>query len=404
MKNHGHSDVSEKRTPGSVFKLKPREDEPFCEESITDKPNKKGVTYVKKNVAGVNHHQLLDVDPARSVIPSLHCEMGNCNKLIKDMQDFLLLYAEPLEDVNDKMVRQLFLDSMKEEQEAELDLERNETIKAKKKAKDAKSKRVFWKKYYGIMQSERKRAKGGLQALLDAIFLSVGGNREYYHGGTFDGGSVRNMMGKADAMFAKIWEHIESIHNRTECMSRIEIKRKLDKYAMAMSLLDIVWSSVRGPDGLLPDAAFLARLETDIVLAKNAWIAAGLNIAGNPKAHMNFDGHLLRAVIRYGGIADKLEDWIEKDHQKWKKQQQLTWQMKDFKQQQVRQLKNIRLAENTQVVRLATETNKLRERNTKRKREGKPSLKEEKEHVKTEAKKERRDIVRVAATAQAVPD
>ena len=159
-------------------------------------------------------------------------------------------------------------------------------------------------------------------------------------------------------------------------MSHIEIKQKLDKYAMAMSLLDIVWSSVRGPAGLLPDAAFLARLKTDIDLAKNAWIAAGLNIAGNPKAHITFDGHLLRAVIRYGGIADKLEDWIEKDHQKWKKQQQLTWQMKDFKQQQVRQLKNIRLAENTQVVRLATETNKLRERNTKQKREeNRPSRK-----------------------------
>ena len=173
MKNHGHSDVSEKRTPGSVFKLKPRQDEPFCEESITDKPNKKGVTYVKKNVAGVNHHQLIDVDPARSVIPSLHCEMGNCNKLIKDMQDFLLLYAEPLEDVNDKMVRQLFLDSMKEEQEAELDLERNETIEAKKKAKDAKSKRVFGRSITASCKASANVPKEGCKhSLMQSSFRS----------------------------------------------------------------------------------------------------------------------------------------------------------------------------------------------------------------------------------------
>ena len=97
------------------------------------------------------------------------------------------------------------------------------------------------------------------------------------------------------------------------------IQAKVKKYENALAfLLDVVWSSVRGIDGILPTNEFLEKLEGDISLARQAWLGAGLNIKSHPKAHLTFNGHLFDQVKRFDGLVDEGEDWIERLHQTWK--------------------------------------------------------------------------------------
>ena len=155
------------------------------------------------------------------------------------------------------------------------------------------------------------------------------------------------------------------------------------------------WSSVRGIDGILPTDEFLEKLEGDISLARQAWLGAGLNIKFHPKAHLTFDGHLFDQVTRFDGLADKGEDWIERLHQTWKKQKELTWQIPNFANQQMTQLRNMRRSQNARVVHIFDSTDIARSRkNMKRKEEGGASLKEEKDLVRRETKKQRRQASR----------
>jgi hypothetical protein len=48
--------------------------------------------------------------------------------------------------------------------------------------------------------------------------------------------------------------------------------------------------------------------------AKALWLQMGLSTL-QPKWHLTFDGHLLQQFTKYGGIADKSDETIEKGHQ-----------------------------------------------------------------------------------------
>lgn len=93
------------------------------------------------------------------------------------------------------------------------------------------------------------------------------------------------------------------------------VKSKCADYAKLFGILDLIWSAVRGTDaGLLPTNQQLDNLDKAIADGKELWIRMGLTTL-QPKWHLTFDGHLSAQVRRFGGLADKAEDPIEKFHQ-----------------------------------------------------------------------------------------
>lgn len=82
-----------------------------------------------------------------------------------------------------------------------------------------------------------------------------------------------------------------------------------------MGLLDAIWSSVRGIDaGLLPTDQQKESLKRAIEKGKKLWLEMKLS-ALQPKWHLTFDGHLCNQYCKYGGLADKSDESIEKWHQ-----------------------------------------------------------------------------------------
>ena len=97
------------------------------------------------------------------------------------------------------------------------------------------------------------------------------------------------------------------------------VESKCNEYRRLFGLLDAVWSSVRGVDaGLLPTPEQITILANALDAAKVLWIKMGLSTL-QPKWHLTFDGHLLAQFTKFGGLADKSDETIEKGHQTLKK-------------------------------------------------------------------------------------
>jgi hypothetical protein len=132
-------------------------------------------------------------------------------------------------------------------------------------------------------------------------------------------------------------------------ISEDQILERLEKYKNLLGKLDVIYSTVRGVDGLFPTEEEVLQLEKVVLDAKTLWTECGFNITGNPKCHLIFDGHLVYQFRKYGGLADKNEDWIESDHQVWKREKERTRTVKNFRIQQRCQVKKMRRTQHFKV-------------------------------------------------------
>jgi hypothetical protein len=85
-------------------------------------------------------------------------------------------------------------------------------------------------------------------------------------------------------------------------------------FARLLGLLDAIWSTIRGIDGgLLPTDEQKIMLQSVLLQAKELWLEMKLSML-QPKWHLTFNGCLLEQFNRYGGLADKSDETIEKGH------------------------------------------------------------------------------------------
>lgn len=185
---------------------------------------------------------------------------------------------------------------------------------AKKEESSAKDK-------YNEMIQRHNAKKSSLAQQFESIFSSNGVKREHYHGGKFNGVNCIRIMEKARELFVGVAnQSIPSFQqkcllSKAESIAEATVVNKCTEYARLLELLDAIWSTVRGIEaGLLPTNPQLEQLQRAIATGKALWLDMGLSTQ-QPKWHLTFDGHLLAAVKKFGGLADKADDTIEKFHQ-----------------------------------------------------------------------------------------
>ena len=74
-------------------------------------------------------------------------------------------------------------------------------------------------------------------------------------------------------------------------------------------------------------------LESAVSEGKKRWLELGLSTK-QPKWHLTFDGHLLRCVTSFGGLADEDDAVIEKGHQEWTRLQERFCRTQNFEKRQ----------------------------------------------------------------------
>jgi hypothetical protein len=107
----------------------------------------------------------------------------------------------------------------------------------------------------------------------------------------------------------------ECLQSKVATITEEDVTTNCKQFCRLLGLLDAIWSKVRGIDhGLLPTGEQSDSLATALNEAKALWLAMDLSTL-QPKWHVTFDGHLLDQFTRYGGLADKSDESIEKGHQ-----------------------------------------------------------------------------------------
>jgi hypothetical protein len=103
------------------------------------------------------------------------------------------------------------------------------------------------------------------------------------------------------------------------------MKDEIAKFGKMLGMFDSIFAQVRGVEaGLLPTEEQIGTLETTIEKTRELWLGSGWS-TDQPKWHLLFDGHLVDQVRMFWGLADKLDDVIEKAHQPWKREKERTF-------------------------------------------------------------------------------
>jgi hypothetical protein len=169
-----------------------------------------------------------------------------------------------------------------------------------------------------------------------------------------------------------------------------EVKNEIAKFGKMLGMFDSIFAQVRGVDaGLLPTEEQISMLATTIEKTRELWLGSGWSM-DQPKWHLLFDGHLVDQVRQFWGLADKLDDVIEKAHQPWKREKERTWNIKNFRMQQKQQLAAVRKRNHFKIRAELEITRQLRKRTFKNGKERKRKAKAKVEGIR-EAKVVKRE-------------
>ena len=284
------------------------------------------------NYNGVNEDGLWDIDPQRILIPILHCPMGLVDKILELFKIWVNLAVENLESENARARFQLATQQHKAavvaaEQARAFALLNPTLPEAKQRKKDtervridaAKAATLASRPYDELMQLHNVK-RASLNQKFEVIYRRNGVKREHYHGGKFNGVNCIRIMEKSRELFIGTLEAPGFLYACLEQKEQTMTEERVmvatcSEYCRLLGLLDLIWSTVRGLEaGLLPTLEQTTSLENALSEAKKLWLTMKLSTR-QPKWHLTFDGHLLRQFKKYGGLADKSDESIEKGHQ-----------------------------------------------------------------------------------------
>ena len=184
----------------------------------------------------------------------------------------------------------------------------------KRKLKESLSK---MKKELANKKARRMRRSKSLENLLQNILDDVGIKRKSYHGGQWTGVYCRRFLENME----KVMDELKKVSiNRLHEVSGIEeidtnrcsleqLTTTIEKFANLFRTIDVVFALLRIPD---PSNGEVKEVTNAIKVLETLWIDLKLNVT--PKIHILFN-HTISQYKRYGGIANKVEDFVEKFHQ-----------------------------------------------------------------------------------------
>ena len=140
-----------------------------------------------------------------------------------------------------------------------------------------------------------------------------------------NGVCCRRLLDNIDTIFEEIrelcLERLLLNKRRNVVSNEILLTNTINSFQFLFETMDNVFSGLRI---ISPVENKINNLQNAITVLESVWRELDLNIT--PKAHILFV-HAVEQVRRFGGIADLVEDFIEKAHQTGKKLDHLVAQM-----------------------------------------------------------------------------
>mmetsp|Transcript_94090 Transcript_94090/g.271957 ORF Transcript_94090/g.271957 Transcript_94090/m.271957 type:complete len:521 (-) Transcript_94090:182-1744(-) len=170
------------------------------------------------------------------------------------------------------------------------------------------------KQYVGTLRKKVKRIPNGFHSKYEKILAEFGIHREAFHGGKLNGVKSIRLTNASEPIMDEVIALLKA--QKRQEVTDDEIEATFKKYCSLLGNQEALWSAVRGLEGLLPTQDHVEKLRRIAAHGKMVWQELGLSVQ-QPKWHLTFDWHLLHVVQRFGGLADKTDEYIEAGHQYW---------------------------------------------------------------------------------------
>ena len=326
---------------------------------------------------GIKSLPLWDIEPSRFIIPLLHVEIGLVNKLWSQYNYFLRDKVDYINNIEHKMrtelneLQNLYDVELKKFKvsDEQLNAVKTQQSNLEKQMKDIETRIHTFQESTGdyslihqfvaiqdiilsiklqsqhtiqTIKSQKKNTKASLSSLkkriqnlntkikksmeervdnqnrLDFIIEQVLKKRcriypQSFHGEEINGVCCHRLLDN----IPYILEYIKNLavervsKQKDKNMNRCSLQRltyMFDQFWNIFWVLDNLFSLLCIPG---PNENEIDDIKENIIVLEKLW--NDLNISVTPKAHVLFD-HTLSQVIEFGGIADKVEDYVEKAH------------------------------------------------------------------------------------------
>jgi hypothetical protein len=157
----------------------------------------------------------------------------------------------------------------------------------------------------------KKRGKKGLVRIrIEKALTAYGISRPPFHGGDLTGVKIQLLLQSIDEIFAEMKLIVMDVEDRSA--DDDEVNKMFEMYAHLGFILDGIYSLARTKCGQLDDDK-VALIKRMISAALHLWRCLRLSMRG-PKVH-GLEDHLVDQMVRYNGIGDFCEDFVEQAHQ-----------------------------------------------------------------------------------------
>ena len=315
----------------------------------------------KLDTKGVVMAPLFQIEPKFYIVPLLHLLIGVVNKLWSSLLLFLDEFVELVslrecllksnieegkEDlkvlhdnldvltVNKHMACEEFTRTKSIDVKTIIDSFRQQISHNKEKIK---KKNTDIRKWKADLESERFKRKGnhaGIDNLLYNILEASNIKRQHFHGGSMNGVCCRRLLDNLDVIFEKIIKVVSDRMNNKQGTTdddRDKITLILNKFRNLFEVVDLVFYRLRILD---PTPEEIENVKKAISVLEYLW--NDIELKEGPKLHILFD-HTIEQVELFKGIADLVEDFVEKYHQVGKRLDHLVARMsaQSFRQQEL---------------------------------------------------------------------
>ena len=325
---------------------------------------------------------IFDIEPQDYIIPILHLLIGIVNKGWTSLGHFLDEFVENVSKVEAELKdkkheienelsylddevdiytvsKTMALEIIEEEDGTDnsettiqaRDVHKNAIQEIKRLVEERKSKMKELRQVKLNLEHEKQQRAGdeaGIDNLLFDILEQYNIKKQSFHGGAMNGVCCRRLLDNIDNIFCEINTIIETKVSSKKSFVYTEMTRLtgvVDMFKLLFEYMDVVFSKLRILD---PTKLEIEEIDTAIKGLEKLWRQLDLNIT--PKMHI-LTYHTIEQVIRFGGIADKVEDFIEKSHQIGKRLDHLVARMnsQSFRQQELVKIRRQWLTTNPSV-------------------------------------------------------
>ena len=162
-----------------------------------------------------------------------------------------------------------------------------------------------------VKEQRGKQSPREVLHLVERVFARHCISKPFYHEGKYNGKAMNKFMTNSQKIMNDLSSSLLLLPAANRCGDD-EVVEVTSKFKSVLQVFDFIFSKARTPSGLIAEPD-VQELKDYIYLGMKLWRELELTVEA-PKPHA-IEDHLCDQMLRFNGIGDLGEDWVEQAHQ-----------------------------------------------------------------------------------------